>query len=113
MKIFFTGHFRQQLKKLMKKFPHAADDLLDVLEKLNLENEVSIGKSIYKVRIGSTDMKKGKSGGFRAYIYLYRRKELLVPLCIYAKTEQVAISENELQYHVDKMNEELLGKAGT
>ena len=83
---------------------------MDVLEKLNPENEVSIGKSIYKVRIGSSDMKKGKSGGFRAYVYLYRRKELLVPLCIYAKTEQVLISENELQYHVDKMNEEFLGK---
>jgi len=112
MKIFFTGHFKRQLIKLMKKFPRAGEDLLDVTEKLNIANEVSIGKSIYKVRIGSSDMNKGKSGGFRAYVYFYRRKELLVPLCIYAKTEHVSISENELQYHVDKMNEELLGNIG-
>jgi hypothetical protein len=110
MKIFFTEYFKQQLKKLMKKFPHADRDLLDALENLNPENEVSIGKSIYKIRTGSSDMKKGKSGSFRTYIYFYRQKNLLVPLCIYAKPEQVSISENELQYHVDKMNEELLGE---
>jgi len=108
MKIYFTGHFAQQLKKLLKKYPHADEDLLHILEKLDPGKEISIGKSIYKIRIASRDLQKGKSAGFRTYVYLYRRKDLLVPLCIYAKTEQVSISENELQYHVNKMNEELL-----
>ncbi|MBU0667848.1 hypothetical protein KJ951_02420 [Patescibacteria group bacterium] len=110
MKIFFTGHFKNQLKKLMRKFPCVAEDLLNLLDSLDIEKEISIGKSIYKVRIGSSDMKKGKSGGFRAYIYFYRLKKILVPLCIYAKSEQVIVSENELQYHIDKMNEELFGE---
>lgn len=108
MKIFFAEYFKGQLKRLLKKYPHADEDLLDTLDHLKLENEISIGRSIYKIRIASTDMNKGKSGGFRAYLYFYRKKELFIPLCIYAKPELVSISENELQYHYDRIIEEIL-----
>lgn len=60
------------------------------------------------MRIKSSDMNKGKSGGFRAYIYLYFKKDLLVPLCMYVKADQESITENELKYHFDKTLEELL-----
>ncbi len=108
MGIFFTFYFKKQLKKLLKKYPHVQEDLLGVLEKINLENHISIGHSVYKVRVGSTDQKRGKSGGFRCYIYCYVKKSFLVPLCIYAKSTHESISDLELQWHVDKMNEELV-----
>lgn len=108
MQIFFSEHFKIQLKKLKKKFPYVKRDLLDSLDDLNIENEISIGRSIYKIRIKSSDMKKGKSGGFRAYIYCYRKKNTLIPLCIYAKSQQESITETELQYHFDKMIEEMV-----
>lgn len=107
MQVFFSEYFKRQLKKLKKKFPRAKDDLLDVLESLNIENEISVGRSIYKIRIGSRDMKKGKSGGFRAYIYLYRKKDMLVPLCIYAKSDKESVTDNELKFHFDKTIDEL------
>lgn len=105
--IFFTEHFKRQLKKLKKKFPHVKKDLLDVFESFRIENEISIGRSIYKIRVGSHDMKKGKSGSFRCYIYLYQKKELLVPLCIYIKSEKETLTENELTYHFGKTIEEV------
>lgn len=108
MKTLFTRHFKNQLKKLSKKFPNAPHDLLKVLETLNLDDQVSIGKSIYKIRVPSSDMKKGKAGGFRSYLYLYTQKDLLVPLCMYAKATQITISETELLYHLDTINQELL-----
>lgn len=108
MQIFFTEHFKNQLKKLKKKYPHAKEDLLQELDTLDLKNEISIGRSIYKIRIKSTDMQKGKSGGFRSYIYFYVKKDLLVPLCIYTKSERESISENELQYHFDQTIEEIV-----
>lgn len=107
MAIFFTEYFKRQLKKLKKKFPHVKEDLLDVLETLHIENEISIGRSIYKIRVGSRDMKKGKSGAFRCYVYLYWKKELLVPLCIYTKSEKETLTENELTYHFGKTIEEV------
>ncbi|MFA6305456.1 MAG: type II toxin-antitoxin system RelE/ParE family toxin [Candidatus Gracilibacteria bacterium] len=108
MKIFFAEHFKNQLRKLKKKYPKVKDDILQKLENLNLKNEVYIGHSIYKLRIKSSDQNKGKSGGFRSYIFLYLKKDLLVPLCIYAKSENESISENELKYHFDNISAELL-----
>lgn len=108
MKIFFTEHFKRQLKRLQKKFSHTKEDLLERLENLRIENEISIGRSIYKIRISSRDMKKGKKGGFRAYIYFYVKKNLLLPLYIYAKSEKETISENELQYHFDQTIREVV-----
>lgn len=110
MRIFFSEHFKKQLKKLKKKYPHTKEDLLNSINSFNAKNEISIGKSIYKIRIPSKDMKKGKSGGFRSYIYLYLKKELLVPLCIYPKSETESITENELKHHFDQTIEEILSR---
>jgi mRNA-degrading endonuclease RelE of RelBE toxin-antitoxin system len=108
-KLFFSEHFKKQLRKLKKKFPHIKDDLLARIELFDVKTEISIGRSIYKIRIGSSDMQKGKSGGFRYYLYLYIKKDLLMPLCIYPKSQTESISENELQYHLDQGIEELFG----
>lgn len=108
MKIFFSSYFKKQLKKLIKKFPKVKQDLLKKLKVLNLDQEIHIGHSIYKIRIKSSDQPKGKSGGFRSYIYLYRKKDLLVPLCIYHKSEKESITDNELKYYFDRVIEELL-----
>lgn len=110
MKVLFAEHFKKQLKKLKKKYPHVKDDLLEIIKKLNPKNEISIGRSIYKIRIPSTDMRKGKSGGFRVYIYFYMKKDVLVPLCIYAKSDTEIITENELKYHFDTIIEEIVSK---
>ncbi len=98
--IFFSAHFKKQLKKLKRKYPHVKEDLLDVIESFDAKNEIHIGKSIYKIRISSRDMQKGKSGGFRSYIYIYVRRNTLLPLCIYPKSETESITENELEYHL-------------
>lgn len=108
MNILFSEHFKRQLKKLQKKYPHIKEDLLMVVDDLNLQNEVAIGRSIYKIRVPSTDMQRGKSGGFRSYMYLYVKKELLVPLCMYPKSETESITENELKYHFDQTMQEIL-----
>jgi mRNA-degrading endonuclease RelE of RelBE toxin-antitoxin system len=108
MRILFSEHFKKQLKKLKKKYPNIKDDLLGIIELFDPVNEISIGRSIYKIRIPSTDMQKGKSGGFRSYIYLYVKKDLLLPLCIYPKSETESITESELKYHFDQTIREIV-----
>ena len=94
----------------MKKYPHAKDDLFRMVNSFDPNNAISIGRSIYKIRIASSDMRKGKSGSFRSYLYLYMKKNLLLPLCIYPKSETENITENELQYHFDQTAQEILGQ---
>lgn len=110
MNILFSEHFKRQLKKLKKKYPHVKDDLLNMIDSFNPKNEISIGQSIYKIRIPSSDMQKGKSGGFRSYLYMYIKKNLLLPLCIYPKSETESITESELKYHFDQAIGEILQK---
>jgi mRNA-degrading endonuclease RelE of RelBE toxin-antitoxin system len=108
MNVLFSEHFKRQLKKLKKKYPHVKDDLLNMIDSFNPKNEISIGQSIYKIRIPSSDMQKGKSGGFRSYLYMYIKKNLLLPLCIYPKSETESITESELKYHFDQAMGEIL-----
>lgn len=110
MPIFFTDHFKTRLKKLKNKHPTLKEDFLASLETFDPQKEISIGKSIYKIRISSSDMKKGKSGGFRAYLYLYIKKDLLVPIYIYPKSETESITQNELKYHFDQTIKEVLSQ---
>ncbi len=108
MQLFFSGHFKKQLKTLKKKYPHVKKDLLGMLADFNPREAIFVGKSIFKIRIPSTDMRKGKSGGFRAYLYLHVRKDFLVPLCMYAKPESESITENELKHHFDSTIKEVV-----
>ena len=112
MKFFLTQHFKNQLRKLNKKYFHVKEDFFNVFSRLDIENEISIGRSIYKIRIKSSDLQKGKSGGFRAYLYCLKQRDLLVPLCIYAKSETESITESTLQYHFDQELKELIAGLG-
>lgn len=108
MKIYISKHFVKQAKKLKKKFPHIKDDLVEALKFFKPDNEIHIGKSIFKLRIKSQDLNKGKSASLRCYVYLYRKKDLLTPICIYFKSENSIVSANELQFHFTSIIEELI-----
>ncbi|MDD3861741.1 MAG: hypothetical protein PHP74_02520, partial [Candidatus Gracilibacteria bacterium] len=99
MQFLFTNHFKKQIKRLQEKFPKLKKDLIEELKSFELKQWIYIGKSIYKIRIKSSDQNRGKSGGLRSYAYFYIKKDLLVPLCIYSKNEVSSISQNELEYH--------------
>src|SRR3989339_1127671 len=105
MQILFSGHFLSQINKLEKKFKSVKRDILDCLRVFNVESAVHIGKGIYKIRISSSDMNKGKSGAFRSYVYVKLAKQILVPLCIYLKSERESISIGEITYFAKKAKE--------
>ena len=92
-KITALSYFRKKIKKLKKKYPQIKEDLIDLLPVLK-ENpqagEKPPGTNIplYKIRMGSRDQKRGKSGGFRI-IYFFRGKDGQIYLItIYPKSVQ-------------------------
>ena len=112
MDIFLTEHFKQNAHKLNRKFPHLKDDLFEALDLFDEKKSIYIGRSIYKIRVKSRDINKGKSGGLRCYIYCSIKADLLVPLCIYFKSEQESIVPSELEMHFDYGISELIAKFG-
>lgn len=106
--VYLTESFQNSLKSLKKKYRRIKDDIVEIIR--NLENDPSIGEpipgwnsEIWKIRAASSDMKRGKSGGYRI-IYLWRNNEQNVYLLtIYFKGEKEVISFKDIGI--------LLGKA--
>lgn len=100
--ILFAQEFLDAVKKLRKKYRRIEADIDDFVDQL--EQGETIGDRlqgtgdyiIYKARIASRDMQRGKSGGFRTLYYLKTDTQIIM-LTIYAKTERADISSIEVQ----------------
>lgn len=97
----FAPRFLKDLKRLRKKYPHIQNDLITLTTQLENgetpgDQVQGVGYPVYKVRLKSSDMTKGKSGGYRV-LYYVKTVEFLVLATIYAKTEQVDISADEIK----------------
>ncbi|MBW1936758.1 MAG: type II toxin-antitoxin system RelE/ParE family toxin [Deltaproteobacteria bacterium] len=74
--VYLTETFQKSIKALKKKYRHIKEDLLEKIRAL--EKDPTTGdpipgwnKEIWKVKVASSDVKKGKRGGFRL-IYLWK-----------------------------------------
>lgn len=96
----FADEFHKQLRKLSKKYRHIKRDLIPVIEQLQSgailgDRLSSVDNNIlHKVRVKNSDIKKGKSAGYRV-LYLLRTETKIVLLTIYSKSEQANILAKE------------------
>jgi len=90
--------FEKDVKILIKKFPKIKKDLNDLISRLKQEpyTGVSLGKSIYKIRIPNSSIPTGKSGGFRVITY-YEENNILYLITIYSKSQKDSILVDELK----------------
>ncbi|MFQ6072081.1 MAG: type II toxin-antitoxin system RelE/ParE family toxin [Methanosarcinales archaeon] len=108
-KIIALDFFNRKLKKLKKKYRNIKKDyelLLDTLEKDPYAGDAIKGckNKIYKIRLKSSDMKRGKRGGFRVIYYLVDRDKKIYLLTIYAKTKKETISIKEIKDALKELN---------
>ena len=108
-RIVITNHFKKQLKRLVKKNRQLKAVFIETLNEFVPSQAISIGKGLFKVRLKGQS--KGKSGGYRLYLFVIEVKGILTPICIYAKNEQENISFNELTKHLDRVKHELTGES--
>ena len=110
--IYLTETFQKSVKVLKKKYRKVKDDMAGTIEAL--EEDPTIGdpisgwnKEIWKVRTASSDVKKGKRGGFRL-IYLWKSGEVTVYLlAAYFKGDKQDVSKKEIEKTLKKLNQEL------
>ncbi len=97
-----TPTFQKDVKSLQKKYRHIVADL-EELESILSENPFAgdaikgLEKTIFKIRLASTDMGKGKSGGFRIIYYLVSADQTIYLLTLYAKAYKQSISTSEIK----------------
>jgi hypothetical protein len=103
--IIITDHFKKQLKRLVKKDNSLKENLKNELRGFDKQTAISIGSGVYKIRIAAHN--KGKSGGYRSYLFTMEVEGILAPICIYSKNEKENLSYDELTWHLNRTKEEL------
>jgi len=102
MRIIITEPFGRKLKKLKKKYPSIKNDLSGLLSdmedgKISGDPIPGLFNKVFNVRAGSSDMKKGKSGGFRIIYYVDNENGEIYLLTVYAKTKNENIPVKDIQ----------------
>jgi mRNA-degrading endonuclease RelE of RelBE toxin-antitoxin system len=102
VEIKLTSSFERKIKKLSKKYRKILQDLDELGKTLSTNPRAgnaipNFNSRIWKIRMPSSDMASGKSGGFRIIYFYYHEKEgSLYLLTIYPKNEQENIPDKEI-----------------
>jgi len=104
-KIIITEFFKKQLKRLVKKNRLLKEELKTVLVNFDKKYAISIGNNVYKTRIAGQN--KGKSGGYRMYVFIMEIENILTPICIYSKNEKENLGIQDLNKNLESTIDEL------
>ena len=93
-KVTYTARFEKEAKRLAKKYPSIAEDILTLVELLKTDPKqgTPLGKNLYKIRLGIESKGQGKSGGARVITYVIFSHSTVFLASIYDKSEQDSIS---------------------
>ena len=103
--VLISNYFAKQLKRLAKKSHKFKENLRTALFSFNKTQSISIGHGVYKFRISAEN--KGKSGGYRVYVYVVEINKMLTPIAIYSKNEKENLTLNEVSEHLAMVKTEL------
>jgi len=96
--VMAVEYFRRRLKKLSKKYRRIGEDyksLIETLENNPMKSDAipGFGNKVYKIRMRSSNMKRGKRGGFRVIYYLSDHVVYLLTIYAKAKKEEISVKE--------------------
>jgi mRNA-degrading endonuclease RelE of RelBE toxin-antitoxin system len=109
--IDLTPEYRNNLRKLAKKYRNIRSDTQGLIEELQQGSRLGdrlsgFGENlyVYKARAKNSNAQKGKSGGYRI-IYLLESETSILLLTIYSKSEQADITTEQIQTILDNVYE--------
>jgi mRNA-degrading endonuclease RelE of RelBE toxin-antitoxin system len=88
-----SSKFTKKVKQLRKSFPHVDKDLAGLYEDLSSDYKShgdgvpGFQNAVWKFRCPSTDMNRGKSGGFRVLAFVNEGAHTIYPFFVYSKAE--------------------------
>ena len=98
-KIELTDNFKNEAKKLIKKYASLRTEIIELGKEL-AENPTSgtpLGNDVYKIRLATASKNKGKSGGARIISFVKIIDETVYFLSIYNKGNKDSISDKEIE----------------
>lgn len=96
-----TEKFRKEVKKLLKRYNSARKDIEPLIKQLEageMPGDQIVGNKypVYKVRVSNSDIRKGKSSGYRVIYYMMTPEAVLLT-AIYSKSDRPNISNKEIE----------------
>jgi mRNA-degrading endonuclease RelE of RelBE toxin-antitoxin system len=109
--VYLCQPFKRSVKLLLNRFPHVKDDVALALREILQSPSVGVvipgGDGVRKVRIKSSDLQRGKSGGFRLLYLVEPEQQLVCPLLLYAKSDRQDVTLGELRQLLRELINEL------
>lgn len=94
-------HFKKQLKQLSKKYRNLKDEVILTLKSFEKIKEQSLGNNLYKIRVRSKDIKRGKNKSFRLIVYIVEVQNYIIPITIYYKGDKTGVTTKEINDHLE------------
>lgn len=107
IQVFIADAFKREARHLKKRYRNIEADLQPLIEQLqngDLPGDRIPGFAdyvVYKVRVKNSDIRKGKSGGYRV-IYQSLISTAVVLLYLYAKSDQNDVTADEICAIIEK-----------
>lgn len=107
-KVVVRPHFQKQAKRLAKRYKSFPNDLQKLINELKENHAIgtSLGGNVYKIRLAIESKNKGKSGGARVISYFYQTAETVYLLTIYDKADTENITDKELKFLIEEVEED-------
>ncbi len=105
--IVFLPYFKRQLKPLVKKHRGLKNSVIEAVDAFDPSRHAHLGSDVYKVRIGTPSLRRGKGESFRLILLVVEVDGLLVPVTIYFKGERQTLTQKELDDHIQHVTLEL------
>jgi len=101
VQVEFTPEFKRNLRALSKKYRHIRSDVQPVIDRLQASEFIGdripgTGHVVFKVRVRNSDIRKGKSAGYRL-IYQVKAPTSAVLVTIYSKLNQGDIPAHRIR----------------
>jgi len=110
VQVEITRPAARDLKRLLKKYPHIVEDIEKLIHQLEAgetpgDRIVGVGRIVFKVRIRSSDLQKGKSGGYRVIYYLQTAVHTII-ITLYPKNERVDLAPEEIRRMIEEYEQD-------
>jgi mRNA-degrading endonuclease RelE of RelBE toxin-antitoxin system len=91
IQIALTPRFKKDLRELAKRYRSIRSDIQPLIEQLQAgeipgDRIAGVKYQVFKVRLKNSNIKKGKSGGYRVIYYL-KTAEAIILATIYSKSD--------------------------
>ncbi|MFZ1714659.1 MAG: type II toxin-antitoxin system RelE/ParE family toxin [Saprospiraceae bacterium] len=94
-----TANFKQEAKRLIKKYPSLKSELFELFSELEENPTIGIplGNNIYKIRLAIASKNKGKSGGARILSFVKVTQTTVLLFAIYSKGQLNNLTDQEIK----------------